>query len=100
MRVESVEQAHTLVQGELAKMSPLEEDEWTIVPTSTVAKPWGWVVFYTSRRYLETGETRYAVAGNAPFIVERETGCLLPTGTAKPLHEYIAAYERTGRPHG
>jgi hypothetical protein len=35
---------------------------------------WCWVFFFNSQRYLETGEFRYALAGNGPILVEKRTG--------------------------
>jgi hypothetical protein len=55
---------------------------------------WGWVFFYTSERYLKTGDFRYAVAGNAPYIVNRHTGEVRVTGTAYSIEHYIDEYER------
>jgi len=59
----------------------------------TIERPFGWVFFYTSRLYRETGEARYALAGNAPFIVNRRSGEVVITGTARPVEQYIAEYE-------
>lgn len=77
-----------------------EGDSWMILDELTIDRAWGWVFFYTSRTWHETGDFRYAVAGNAPILVERETGLLRITGTARPIGEYIETYERTGDPHG
>jgi hypothetical protein len=71
-----------------------------ILEGQTIEKPWGWVFFYTSRKWHETGDIRYALAGNAPIIVERLTERLLATGTARATEHYMENYERTGSPHG
>ena len=34
----------------------------------------GWVLYYQSVRYLETGNTSDALAGNAPLFVARSDG--------------------------
>ena len=75
-----------------------QEDTLVILEEETIERPWGWVFFYTSRLWRETGDFRYALAGNAPLIVERDSGRILPTGTALPLEQYIENYERTGNP--
>jgi hypothetical protein len=81
-------------EREIANLSPLPVgDSWIIYVERTIERPFGWVVFYGSRLYTETGEARYAVAGNAPFIVNRSTGAVVPTGTSQPLECYIAEYE-------
>ncbi len=76
------------------------EDEIVVVDDATMEKSWGWVFFYTSKKWQETRETKYALAGNAPLIVERDGGKIVSTGTAKPIDSYIANYERCGNPHG
>jgi hypothetical protein len=44
------------------------------------------VVFLLSvPKYLETGETSALLAGNAPFIVDKDTGEIHVFGTAHPL---------------
>jgi hypothetical protein len=45
------------------------------------------------REYLETGETSALLAGNAPFIVDKDTGEIHVFGTAHPLKEYLQNYE-------
>ena len=76
-----------------------EEDALVVLEEQTIERPWGWVFFYTSRLWLQTGELRYALAGNAPVIVERQSLRVLPTGTAFPVDHYIANFERTGNPN-
>ena len=65
-----------------------------VVDEHTIERGWGWVFFYDSDRYLKTGDFSYAVAGNAPYIVNGHTGELVMTGTANPIDYYIAEYER------
>jgi hypothetical protein len=64
-----------------------------ILPTSTNEKAFGWVFFYQSREHLETADASFALAGNAPLIVNRHDGSVSPTGTAFPLARYFAEYE-------
>lgn len=59
-----------------------------------VEKPYGWCFFYQSREYLETRNIWDALAGNAPLLVERETGHLIELGTAYPYEKYLEAYEK------
>ncbi|MCQ2032274.1 YrhB domain-containing protein [Stutzerimonas zhaodongensis] len=95
------EEAHKLVAdavcGTPAWLS--DGDEIIIVEANTIEKPWGWVIFHTSKLWLETNDFKYALAGNAPTLVERETGKLIPTGTAFSIEKYIENYEKTGSPH-
>jgi hypothetical protein len=71
-----------------------DDDELVIVEESTIEREWGWVFFYTSRKWMETGSLEYAIAGNAPVIVEKATGRIVDTGTALPIGHYIADFEK------
>jgi len=60
---------------------------------STVKKPYGHIYIYDSKKRIETGDDKYAIAGNAPFLVEIETGKIVVFGTARPKDYYIQEYE-------
>jgi|SRR6266849_8392031 len=92
------EQAEAIVATRLQAMKLDGGDEAVVLLEETMEEPFGWVFFYQSRRYLETGKFEHRFAGNAPFIVDRDSGELFTTGTAKPIAEYIAEYAaRRGR---
>jgi hypothetical protein len=96
------EGAHRLVASRAAGEAGADlgpGDELVIVEENTIERPWGWVVFYTSKLWRETQDVRYALAGNAPYLVERTSGRVLVLGTSHSVEQYIAAYERTGDPH-
>lgn len=46
-----------------------------------------------SREYLETGNLSAQLAGNAPFIIDKDTGEVYELGTAYPLVKYLQDYE-------
>lgn len=52
----------------------------------------GWIFFYQSRAYMETKDFSAMLAGNAPFLIERETGELHVLGTAYSVERYIQDY--------
>ncbi len=64
-----------------------------IIHQSTIKKPYGSIFFYTSKMYWETGAIKYAVAGNAPFLVENLTGNIIDFGTSQETEYYIDEYE-------
>jgi hypothetical protein len=66
----------------------------------TTEYSFGWIFFYNSQEFVRTGNVAYLVGGNAPLLVERETGRLFVTGTAHPIQTYIDRYLETGDPHG
>jgi glutamate dehydrogenase/leucine dehydrogenase len=48
----------------------------------------GWIVIYQSAQYIETGDDRYFLTGNAPLVVDRD-GRVHTTGTGEPLEVYL-----------
>lgn len=85
--------AKTIVRSYLEKVGRQAGEQLEIVETETIERPFGWVFFYNSRKYLRTKNFSDMLAGNAPLIVNRETGDLHVTGTAHPIEHYIAEYE-------
>lgn len=65
------------------------EDDVIINRRFTRAESFGWVYFYNTRRFIDDGDLRSAIAGNAPIVVLRETGEVLVTGTAHPVDHYL-----------
>lgn len=52
-----------------------------------------WKYIYGSKKHYETKNDDYAILGNAPFLVEKETGRIIQFGTAHSTKEYIQQYE-------
>ena len=52
----------------------------------------GWVFFYQTKEYVETGDITQMVGGNAPIIIDKNDGSLHVTGTALPVEKYIRDY--------
>ncbi|PLT18883.1 YrhB domain-containing protein [Ralstonia mannitolilytica] len=66
------------------------------IPLTVVRRqdlPYGWVFFYNSKAYLESGEIGAMLAGNAPFVVDAFDGSLHVLGTAHPVDFYLKEYE-------
>ncbi|MDA8021082.1 MAG: YrhB family protein [Thermoanaerobaculia bacterium] len=70
-----------------------------VLEDSTREYSFGWVFFYQSKAYMQTGELSDLLAGNAPIIVDRRDGSLVTTGTALPLETYLDRYLEYGDPH-
>ena len=67
-----------------------------LVRGSVQAKPYGWVFFYQSSAFLKDPDNRsLALAGNAPFIVDRRSGEIRVLRTGAPLDASLTEYERT-----
>lgn len=70
-----------------------------ILDDHTITQDFGWVFFYESIKFLNSGDSTHALVGNAPIIVSRRDGQLHSTGTAEPIEAYIENFKRSGSPH-
>ncbi len=52
----------------------------------------GWYFCYQSKEFLETGDFSAQLAGNGPFLIDRDSGELVVLGTARLLEEYLNEY--------
>lgn len=85
-----------------AKLDEIEQatgESLFILEDRTLERPFGWVFFYNTKKYAETWEMIYMLAGNSPLIVDRMNGDVHETGTAEPIEHYIAEYERSRAAH-
>ncbi|MGW8390578.1 YrhB domain-containing protein [Pseudoduganella sp. HUAS MS19] len=96
----SLAEARALVEQRLFTYEALPDDDaWVLIPESTVERNFGWVFFYNSRKFLETGDLQFAQAGNAPLLVKRDSGEIVVLGTAYPVEHYITEYEKRTAPN-
>lgn len=65
-----------------------------VVITGVTEHSIGWAYNYQSSAYLRTGAISDSLGGNAPVLVHRRTGAVLPTGTAQSIDFYVAEHER------
>ena len=59
----------------------------------TIKKPYGHIFFYTSKKFVKTGDFKYAIAGNTPFLVEKNSGKIISFGSSESDEYYINEYE-------
>jgi hypothetical protein len=90
----SREEAFKLVERHVNQVSPIADDYLIVCPEDTIEKPYGWVVFYAPKRFVETGDPEFLPAGGAPFLVQKDDGRLVPLGIARPLETYLKQYEQ------
>src|SRR5258708_1111269 len=57
----------------------------------------GWLFCYSTKEYVDSGDTEHALGGNAPLIVDRADGQIYVTGTAYPLEHYVEEYRKGTR---
>ena len=89
------ETAKKIVEEQINLSYTADGDELVVLEDETIQKEYGWIFFYTSRRFIETGDLNHMVVGNAPIIVNRRTGSLTWLGTAEPLENYVRRYEKS-----
>ncbi|KRR17402.1 hypothetical protein CQ14_31425 [Bradyrhizobium lablabi] len=73
--------AKVLAEREVDAIAAAVGDDFVVIHDETVETAEGWVFFYNSREFVETGDFRDALAGNGPILVDRH-GLVkrLPTG--------------------
>ncbi|MEX2963632.1 YrhB domain-containing protein [Microbulbifer sp. TYP-18] len=83
-----------MVEAELErKKNKYNPIDCVVLTEETIEKSWGWVFFYQSKYYGETGDFREMLGGNSPIIVNRKTGELSHTGTTHDIDHHIKEYE-------
>lgn len=93
-------QAELLVLQELERWSAVDAIPWEDDPcviAGVTERETCFVVHYTLQSAI-TDDTEDQVLGNAPLIVERSTGRMIRTGTARSTGHYVRAFERVGDP--
>ena len=89
------EKAKEAIERKINEPDPYNQDNPKLVVDDgqTIEKDWGWVFFYNSIDFLKSGDFIDALVGNAPYIVNKNTGEILETGTAYDIEYYIEKYE-------
>ena len=64
-----------------------------IIEDQLITEDFGWVFFYNSKEFLDTGDFRFMLGGNAPFIVDISDGKITELGTAYEVSHYITEYK-------
>ena len=60
----------------------------------------GWLFYFTSRKYLETRDSRYRPIGAGPVIVGRENGDVYQGGSGYTEEEWIDQFKDNVRSKG
>ena len=82
------ETARAIAAEHIGRQTP-EGVTLIVIDSETQEHDFGWVFFYDSKEYAETGDFLHAIAGNAPVVVLRD-GTVRETGTARPLADYLS----------
>lgn len=87
-------QAEHIARQRIAS-SPLA-GQIVLLEDATIEFSRGWMFSWNSVEYARTGDPMVGLVGNSPFIVDRESGAVHPTGTSYTAEHYIEVYERDG----
>ena len=78
-------EAERLVLEHLRKMET-PDLPFAINNDKTIERPFGWVFFYNSKKFLETRDMRFRLAGNGPITVNKSNGELTVLGSTSTSH--------------
>jgi immunity protein 35 of polymorphic toxin system len=92
--------AAAIVGAYLSHLRVEDGDDLVLLEKETLERPFGWVFFYNSKRFVDTHDDRYALIGNGPLIVDRLDGSVHLTGTACPLEFFLERYAQTPEQEG
>lgn len=93
MNIGTAADAETLVASKILAGS---KHDFVILTTRTEERDFGWVVFYTTRKFVETGNPSHLVPGVGPVAVTR-AGEVVPLATSMPPAAAIAVFETAWR---
>ena len=80
--------ARTLADDLVQAAARTANDEYALIDTETEEYDGGWVFFYNTKEFLETGDYTRALAGNGPIYVDK-FGRVHRLPTAIPWQEAI-----------
>jgi len=86
-------QAREAAQLYLKSKYGLGEDDVVFLEELTRERPYGWVFFYESRRFIETGDIMHAFGGNGPLVADACRHRIFEVGTAAGLEAELARVE-------
>ena len=91
--VNSAEEAHAIAAREVIATS---RHDLVLRTDMTQEHDFGWVVYPTTRRFLETGHPRDTIPGLGPVVVTR-TGEVMPLSTSVPPARAIETFREMWR---
>jgi hypothetical protein len=85
MPILKVDEARKLAQEQIDSITASTGVECVLLERSTETEK-GWVFFYNSKEFIETGHISFALAGNGPLLVAPD-GTVRHLGSARPWQE-------------
>jgi len=73
-------------------------EEMVLYEHAVLERPFGWIFFYNSRAFIESGRPEDAVIGNGPVVVDRRDGSVHVTGSTASFERFLDDYVRSRSP--
>ena len=86
------DEAAAIAEGYLNDRYQDPDDHLVVLVDAAIKKPYGWVFFYQSRRYLDTGYFLHQLVGSGPVVVLRD-GTVHTLGSAREPEQEIRDFE-------
>jgi hypothetical protein len=86
--------AAQLAADHVKKLNAGCAEEFALAADRMIERDQCFVFFYNTKRFLETGDNRYRLAGNGPILVSKRDGYLHAYGSNRPVEVFIADFER------
>ncbi|WP_129020207.1 YrhB domain-containing protein [Edaphocola flava] len=76
-----------------SKNKNLKNTDLIIIDNATIEDDFGWMFFYNSKVFVETGNIMFALGGNAPIIFDKDSSEIVLTGTRLDPEIYLKLYK-------
>ncbi len=86
------ERAFEIARKQVAELST--QHDFVLMEEKTIERPFGWVFFYATRQFIQTGDRNFLVPGSAPFVVNRSDGTVEQLPTSVPPARAIELHEK------
>jgi hypothetical protein len=90
----NIEEAKVLVEEKIQS----ERNGYAVVDDSTIEYESCWVLFYQTKKYVETNDFRDTIVGHGPVIVDKQSKSIYELGSGNDLDECINAFNKCGDP--
>jgi hypothetical protein len=85
-------EAETIARSKLNSLKLKAGIDLELLANDTIEFKYGWVFFYQSKEYVESGDISKLIGGNAPIIVDKFEEITFLAGTKKDIQFYIDTY--------
>ena len=84
--------ASKLAESEVSTLSRNAGEELVVCDKQMIETKFSWIFFNQSKKFIETDETKYRLAGNGPIVVIKLDGRVIHHGSAESIESIIEKY--------